>query len=464
MKKGTSRIFKILSLLICVFALTSCTKTFTTTQDKCSVMLSYEDYDQGETFGNYGEKSQTHTINEDAQADGYLLPSAEFNTFMEEKIVEYIGELKEYTNSKGEKPYATQSDKYLRAIATFGGADVTETEINYQDNTLWTNYDRWLSEAKYELGVDKCPDTSYVNYYKDAFNALVANYTTSITPIDGEYNGVYLEGKTWGEAFDYGLIEGLLVYPISWLLYQLSNAFGLNGWGQIGAILIVTLIVRGLLILLTFKQTLAQQKMTALQPELEKLQNKYPNSQTNQYEKQRLAQEQLALYKKHNINPMGTFLILFIQFPIFIAVWGAMQGSAVLMSGSLMGLSLAAPTGNEMLNFSSSSWWLAMIIFLLMAAGQIVSMKLPQWIQKKKNKGVEKLHKNPSLEQNQKTMSMVNNFMMVFIIIMGFSLPVSMSIYWFISSLISVAQTLIMQVVLKNYSEKKTHVKYKTKK
>lgn len=463
MKKLKSKMFKILGLLLCVFALTGCTKPITTNQDKCSVMMSKEDYQTGETFGNYGEKSKTNEINEYAKEKGFLLPSSEFNSFMETKITAYIAELRNYSNEKGEKPYADQEEEYLRAIATFGGAVEKDGIIDYSQNTLWSNYDKWLKEARYELGVEKAPDTSYVTYYKSVFNGVASAYTTTITPIDGIFGDVTLEGKTWAEAFDYGLIEGLLVYPISWLIFQLSNAFGLNGWGQIGAILITTLIVRGVLILLTFKQTLAQQKMTQLQPQLAKIQAKYPNAQTNQYEKQRLAQEQMALYKKNKINPFGMIIIMIFQFPIFIAVWGAMQGSAVLMTGDLLGLSLSAVTGNAMLDFSSLAAINAWIIFLLMAAGQFFSMRLPMWLQKKKTQSVEKLTKNPSMEQNQKTMSLVNNMMLIFIIFMGFSLPVAMAIYWFVSSLISILQTLIMQKVLSNTADKK-HVKYKTKK
>ena len=81
---------------------------------------------------------------------------------------------------------------------------------------------------------------------------------------------------------------------------------------------------------------------------------------------------------------------------------------------------------------------------------------------KKRTAGVEKLTKNPSMDQNKKTMDMVNNMMIIFIIFMGLSLPVAMAIYWFITSLISLLQTYIMQVLI-NKDDKKKHVKYKTK-
>ena len=91
-------------------------------------------------------------------------------------------------------------------------------------------------------------------------------------------------------------------------------------------------------------------------------------------------------------------------------------------------------------------------------------MKLPQWLQKKRVSKVEKLNRNPSMEQSQKTMSMVNNMMLIFIIFMGLSLPIAMAIYWFVSSLISILQTVIMQGLLAKKTNPKKHVKYKTKK
>ena len=48
--------------------------------------------------------------------------------------------------------------------------------------------------------------------------------------------------------------------------------------------------------------------MQKLQPQIAKLQEKYPNSNTNQYEKQRLAQEQMALYKKNKENILRKYV------------------------------------------------------------------------------------------------------------------------------------------------------------
>ena len=90
-----------------------------------------------------------------------------------------------------------------------------------------------------------------------------------------------------------------------------------------------------------------------------------------------------------------------------------------------------------------------------MAAGQIAAMKIPQYLQKKKQQQAQKLVKNPTQDQQMKTMNMVNNIMLIMIIVMGFSLPVSMCIYWFITSLISLGQSFLTQKIISNSSKKK---------
>jgi membrane protein insertase Oxa1/YidC/SpoIIIJ len=100
------------------------------------------------------------------------------------------------------------------------------------------------------------------------------------------------------------------------VLRALSHSFGMNGYGQIWAVLIVTIIIRLIFMLITLPATISQQKMTYLQPEITKLQQKYPNSQTNQYEKQRFAQAQMALYKKNKIHPFMTIACYDCSIPI----------------------------------------------------------------------------------------------------------------------------------------------------
>ena len=216
------------------------------------------------------------------------------------------------------------------------------------------------------------------------------------------------------------------------------------------SILIVTIIVRVLMTLATFKSTMSQQKISALQPELAKIQAKYPNSNTNPYDKQRMAQEQMNLYKKYKINPFSSILVLIIQFPIFIGIWGALSGASVLSTGSVLGVYLSESISSVILTWSfNGAWWTALVLFLLMSGVQIVASKLLQWLQKKELKKVAKMGTNPAADQQQKTMKWMQIFMMIMIIVMGFTLPSGMGVYWLVGGLVSMLQTVITQSIMR---------------
>ena len=204
------------------------------------------------------------------------------------------------------------------------------------------------------------------------------------------------------------------------------------------------------MLIVTIRQTSGNAKMQALQPEIAKIQNKYPNANTNNYEKQMMAQEMSKLYKKNKINPLSTLLVMIVQFPVFICVWGALQGSASLSSDSLLNLHLSDNINQVLFNganWANGSAVTALFLFLFMAGAQVVSMLLPQWIQKAKRKKVASLGKNPAQSEQQNRMKMFTYVMAAMIIFMGFMLPSAMGVYWFVGALFSIAQTLIIEKI-----------------
>lgn len=345
-----------------------------------------------------------------------------------------------------------------------------------KDHPLWGYWTAWNQELKLStvagLGLDGCPSSDFISLYKSDVTGKVNSVQSCIstqTDYFGHYGNyadweVSIERKDWSYAWSKGFLEGLLVYPISWMVDTFAYGMdpALSGVGQIWAIVFVTLIVRGIMLLATFKTTLDQQKMQVLQPQLAKIQAKYPNSNTNTAEKQRLAQEQMALYKRNKIHPFGQFIVLIFQFPIFICVWSALQGSAALSSGEFLNMRLSDTIKDILFNVSGTwyyntfGWWTALILFLLMAATQFFAMFLPQLITKiRTRKEVTRLSKNPAQDSTQKQMKWVTYGMLVFTIIMGFFLPAAMGIYWFIGGLISMAQTGITQIIMAKNAKKK---------
>lgn len=479
------RAYKIGAFILGALILTGCTKSFATLQDEVNVYSHYETSVSSED----STKNNLEKIKYDVEQSGYHAPSEKFFDYIEERVVdEFLNNYSSYTYYvAGDYNEATSTvvTSFTKEDLMIGGKSrsyfvlsneyslVKYAKAKSEDNVdLWKNYDKWVEEAPDKgLKLDEIGSTYFFSVMKNSFSSYFTSVSTFITPKDYSFNGISIEGKTWGEAFSYGIIEGLLVWPIAALIFYLNQSFVkvLGVGGTVLAIFIVTLIVRGVLLLLTFKQTASQQKMTMIQPEMAKLQAKYPNSNTNQYEKQKLAQEQMNLYKKYNVNPFGMIITMIIQFPVFIAVWGAMSGSAVLRTGTIFGLSLAAPTGASILPWGGAVSVVALIIFIIMSGVQALSMLLPQYLQKKRTANISKMGKNPAQDQNAKTMKTMNIVMLVMIIFMGFQLPVAMSIYWIISAIITLLQSLIMQSISNNKKNNKksnnmSFAKYKTKK
>src|SRR5438105_244127 len=103
------------------------------------------------------------------------------------------------------------------------------------------------------------------------------------------------------------------------LIYQpIFNAliFFYNLVGDMGvAIIIITLLIRLLLLPLANKSFRSQRRLQALQPELQKLQEKHKE------DRETLAKEMMAFYKREGVSPASSCLPVLLQFPIIIALF-----------------------------------------------------------------------------------------------------------------------------------------------
>jgi YidC/Oxa1 family membrane protein insertase len=111
-----------------------------------------------------------------------------------------------------------------------------------------------------------------------------------------------------------------LYYLISIVLVSFHKVFGAMFGAESGAswalsIIFLTLLIRAALIPLFVKQIKSSRNMQLVQPKVKELQKKYG------HDRERLAQETMALYKETGTNPFASCLPLIIQMPIFIALF-----------------------------------------------------------------------------------------------------------------------------------------------
>lgn len=117
---------------------------------------------------------------------------------------------------------------------------------------------------------------------------------------------------------DYGLTEIMyfgFFHGIARLILK-ALYFGFQifkNWGV--AIIFVSSLIYLLLFPLTIKSSKSMKKMQELQPQIEELRKKYKDNP------QKLNKEILELYKQYKINPLGGCLPLFLQIPIFFALY-----------------------------------------------------------------------------------------------------------------------------------------------
>lgn len=233
--------------------------------------------------------------------------------------------------------------------------------------------------------------------------------------------------------------SAILVWPMAQVLNRLAPSIGVAG-----AIAVLTIAVNAILLVFTLKSTIATQEMQMLQPEIEKITRKY-EGKTDQASQMRMAQEQQALYKKYNINPFSMILVTFLQFPIIIAMYQAVQRATAVKTGTFMGLSLET----KVLDGIRGGMWGYLLIFSIMGLAQYVSMMLPQKLSKKRAEAeAAKHHRRPDAPANSSQQKMMQIYMLVMILVFGLMWPAAMSVYWTIYSLVTIVKTLIVQKIV----------------
>ncbi len=505
MRNHSNRLLKRLMIaffgIIAAFSLSGCTKSFCTNQDKANQLFAYYgnlysetllidestkddfDYSSANDSEEATRKKLIKTQNEhrntlfgsstsfQGMTTWYDLvlkdsTSKSFLSFMNDKSLQFRddnysywmdGTLASITDINEAKAVAWHVGMYAGLTYT----DETKTTITGVAEPF-TNMVLWFNEAVKdpELGILKCPSYGFIETVKSSAAVGYSSNTACITPTSGLFNQnnakVYIEGKTWGQAFkQYGFLEGLFVYPFAWIVHSISTSLGGSGWVQIFAIFVVTLLVRLVTVVSTLVQSRSQAKQQRIQPQLNELMKKYPNSQEDPDQRRQMSMEQAQLMKKNHVHPMLPLLFMIIQFPLFICIWSALQGSASLASGNWYGLSLTTKVSECFTKYADTSGALVGIfIFIFMSIANILSSCTGLWMNSWKtkvlgNQGMQPTKKdaNGNPMDPNKTMKMMTYIMMAFVLFMGWSLPAGMGIYWFIGAIISILQSLLTEAL-----------------
>lgn len=126
-------------------------------------------------------------------------------------------------------------------------------------------------------------------------------------------------GYELSEAIDFGFF-GIIARPLLTVLkffYQYVGNYGI-------AIILLTVIIKLLFWPLTQKSYKSMKSMQTLQPEMQKIRSKHKS------DKERMNKEIMELYKNNRVNPMGGCLPMFVQIPVFFALYKVLLGTIEL--------------------------------------------------------------------------------------------------------------------------------------
>jgi len=236
-------------------------------------------------------------------------------------------------------------------------------------------------------------------------------------------------------------VFNFIAYPLANLMLLFYNYLGQS---TVLAIALLTLLINLITLPLTLRQQQSARKTQELQPELEKLQKKYGK------DRERMAQEQMKLYKEAGINPAAGCLPLLIQMPIWFGLIGAIRYAIpstplelfqfshhiykwlpgvvglVPLQSTFLGMDLGQPP-------SPAQWWSYSLPVLVLVTS---------WLQ-------QKLLTPATTSDSQSQAAAMNRQMQIMmpLMFMFFTLQyaVGLSIYFVLSSVIRIVQYYLIQ-------------------
>ncbi len=217
-----------------------------------------------------------------------------------------------------------------------------------------------------------------------------------------------------------GLWTSLFVKPLAFILIWLGNLVKNNAI----SIIIVSIAIRLIAFPLTKKTAMQSELIKKAQPELNRIQKKYANKQ-DQESMIKQNQEIMMVYQKYKINPISGCLFAFIQLPIFIAFFEAIQRTPVIFEDKFLGLQLGTTPA---IGITSSTLYAYLIIMIIIGATTFFSFKL-----------------NSTGNMEDPSMKMMPTMMTVMIIVTALFMPSGLGIYWATSNLFTIVQNVMVK-------------------
>ena len=218
-----------------------------------------------------------------------------------------------------------------------------------------------------------------------------------------------------------GLWTSLFVKPLAWLIIKIGSI--LKNYGL--ALIATCILIRLILYPFTKKTAMQSELIKKAQPEINKLEKKYENK-TSTEDQNKKAQEMMLIYQKYKINPIAGCLLAFIQLPLLLAFYEAIQRTPAIFEDKLLFLELGKTPWNAI---KGGEYGYIILVILIFVATLFAFRKT-----------LKDQSANPAM--NMKT---TLYFMLALITYSSFTIASAVGIYWVTSNIFTIIQNLLVE-------------------
>ena len=218
-----------------------------------------------------------------------------------------------------------------------------------------------------------------------------------------------------------GLWTSIFVKPLAWLIIKIGAA--VKNYGL--ALIITCLILRIILYPFTRKTAIQSELIKKAQPELNKLEKKYENK-TSTEDQNKKAQEMMLIYQKYKINPLSGCLLAFIQLPLLLAFYEAINRTPAIFEDKFLFFELGK---TPWIGIKNGEYVYILLVILIFVATLFSFRK------------TMKDQTNNTAMNMKKTLY----FMLAIITYSSFTLSSAVGIYWITSNLFTILQNYLVE-------------------
>lgn len=222
-----------------------------------------------------------------------------------------------------------------------------------------------------------------------------------------------------------GLWTSIFVKPLAWVIIKIANLLHSSGF----ALIVTCLLIRAILFPITRKTAMQSELIKKAQPELDKLEKKYRGKES-QEDQQKKTQEMMMIYQKYKINPVSGCLLSFIQIPLLLAFYEAINRTPIIFEEKFLKVFQMGTTPWVGITVKHNYWYILLVALILVTTYFSFRKTLKD--------------QSGSMAAGAQ-MKYTIYFMLAIIGFSSLTLPSALGIYWVTSSLFTILQNIYVE-------------------